>query len=123
MAGFRRLTIEAADPFAARLYAGWLRACLRWSSDVEIEITEGPRGSGRTPLSRVHLEGANVGITAAAGDRVECLTAAVVGDDATARLVPLGEGALSALIGEELGVRTRDLAFERALASALERWG
>jgi hypothetical protein len=68
----------------------------------------------------VHLEGADVSITAAAGDTRECLAAAVDGLDTSTRIVPLGEGALTALIGEELGVRTRDVAFERALASALE---
>jgi hypothetical protein len=35
-------------------------------------------------------------------------------------VVPTGETSLSALIGEELGVRTRDLAFERALVAARE---
>ena len=46
--------------------------------------------------------------------------ATVDGEEETARVVPLGDGALTALIGEELGVRTRDIAFERALAAARE---
>jgi hypothetical protein len=44
----------------------------------------------------------------------------VDGLDSSTRVVPLGDGALASVIGEELGVRTRDIAFERALASALE---
>jgi hypothetical protein len=36
------------------------------------------------------------------------------------RVVPTGDASLSTLIGEELGVRTRDLAFERALVAARE---
>jgi hypothetical protein len=32
----------------------------------------------------------------------------------------MGEGTLVSLIGEELGVRTRDLAFEEALVAARE---
>ena len=117
--GFRRLTIEAKDMHAGRLYAGWLRACLRWKPDVSIEITAVPGDDTPTPLRRVRLEGPDVTITAATNTN-DCLAAAVDGLDTSARIVPLGEGTLAALIGEELGVRTRDLAFERALASALE---
>ena len=119
---FRHLTIEAFDQNAGRLYGGWLQSCLGWGESVGIDV--GPVATrathGRTPLQRVHLAGADVSITV---ERTtdECLTAAVDGLDSSTRVVPLGEGTLTALIGEELGVRTRDLAFERALASALER--
>lgn len=122
MRGFRRLTIEARDPHAGRLYAGWLRACLRWTPDVSIEITSAADDGTPTPLRRVRLEGPDVTITAATNTN-DCLAAAVDGLDSSTRIVPLGEGTLTALIGEELGVRTRDLAFERALASALELKG
>ena len=120
--GFRRLTIEAGDRYAALLYAGWLRSCLRWTPEVAIEIKAAPADDPSRPLHRVRLEGADVAITAA-GDTRECLAAAVDGLDTSTRIVPLGGGTLTALIGEELGVRTRDLAFERALASALEIQG
>lgn len=119
---FRRLSIEAVDENAARLYAGWLQSCLGWDRSVGIDIAgAGERAThGRTPLQRVHLTGRDVSITV---ERTtdECLTAAVDGLESSTRVVPLPEGALTALIGEELGVRTRDLAFERALTSALER--
>lgn len=116
--GFRSLTIEAGDPHAARLYAGWLRACLRWTPEVAIAIDAAP--TGPTPLWRVDLHGTPVSITAAVKEGHGCLAAAVNGLDSSTRIVPLGEGTLGSLIAEELGVRTRDLAFERALASALE---
>ncbi|HET7696488.1 MAG TPA: OpcA/G6PD domain-containing protein [Vicinamibacterales bacterium] len=122
LGGFRRLTIEAADPHAARLYAGWLRACLKWTPSVAIDIAPAPANGARTPLRYVRLEGTGVAITAA-GKTSECLTAAVDGFEESARIVPVGDATLAALIGEELGVRTRDLAFERALASALELEG
>ena len=118
-AGFRRLTIEGADPHAARLYAGWLRCCLRWTPEVAIEVAPA-EASAKTPLWRVRLEGPDVAITVSSSDTNDCLTAAVDGHDSSTRIVPLGEASLTALIGEELGVRTRDLAFERALVSALE---
>jgi hypothetical protein len=120
MRGFNRLTIEADDSHAARLYAGWLRSCLGWTSAVAIDITPAAKGRAGTPLRRVHLTGTELSITAAAGDTTDCLTASVDGLEDSTRIVPFGEGSLTALIGEELGVRTRDLAFERALVSALE---
>lgn len=119
---FSRLTIDAIDEHAGRLYAGWLRSCLRWTPSVAIEIeTSRAKAEHNAPtlLRRVHLEGPDVSITAQ--QKTEgCLTAAVDGLDSTTRVVPFGEGTLTALIGEELGVRTRDIAFERALTSALE---
>lgn len=120
MAGFRGLSIEASDPHAARLYAGWLRSCLGWRSAVPVAIASAPRTRPATPLARVRLEGTPVSITAAVKEGHGCLAAAVDGLDSSSRIVPLGEGTLASLIGEELGVRTRDVAFERALASALE---
>jgi hypothetical protein len=123
MRGFRALSIEAADPHAARLYAGWLRSCLRWTPAVAITISAAPKADTATPIRRVHLEGAHVSITATVTEGRGCLAAAVEGLEASTRVVPLGEGTLASLIGEELGVRTRDFAFERALASTLEMKG
>lgn len=118
--GFQGLSIAASDRHAARLYAGWLRACLRWPPAVPAAIAAAPETRPATPLSRVHLAGTPVSITAAVKEGHGCLAAAVDGLDSSSRIVPLGEGTLASLIGEELGVRTRDVAFERALASALE---
>jgi glucose-6-phosphate dehydrogenase assembly protein OpcA len=120
MREFRKLSIEAGDPFAARLYAGWLRSSLRWGSTVSIDIAGAKERDPETPLHRVRLEGTAVSIAAELREGHECLAAAVEGEGATTRIVPLGDRRLAALIGEELGVRTRDAAFERALASAQE---
>jgi glucose-6-phosphate dehydrogenase assembly protein OpcA len=120
MRGFSELSIEASDPHAARLYAGWLRSCLRWPPAVPIAIAAAPETRPATALARVRLGGTPVAITAAVMEGHGCLAAAVDGLDSSSRIVPLGEGTLASLIGEELGVRTRDVAFERALASALE---
>ena len=83
----------------------------------------GRRSKGRTPLECVALAGGALSITLHARTRHECLEASVkdAGSlDASARIVPLGDGALASLISEELGVRTRDLAFEQALVAARE---
>jgi glucose-6-phosphate dehydrogenase assembly protein OpcA len=116
---FRALSIETADPYAARLYAGWLQSCLRWTPSVSIAVAPAPAVAG-TALSRVRLEGTAVSITAAVNEGHACLSAAIDQLEGSTRIVSLGDGSLASLIGEELGVRTRDLAFERALASAQE---
>jgi hypothetical protein len=114
-----RLEIEARDVPAARLFAGWLRSRLRWPPSFAIAIREVP-SEAPTPLVRVTLSGKALSITLAVKPQATCLEAAVDGADASVRIVPLGDGTLTSLIGEELGVRTRDLAFEQALASARE---
>lgn len=118
--GFRTLSIEAGDPQSARLYAGWLRSRLQWTAAVSIAISPAKGPANAPPLWRVHLDGTPVSITAAVKQGHGCLTVMVDGLDSSTRVVPLGDGALASVIGEELGVRTRDIAFERALASALE---
>ena len=121
MRGFRGLSIEATDRYAARLYAGWLRSSLDWLPALSVAIESVPAARSATPLSRVHLEGTPVSLAAAVKEGHGCLAAAIDGLDSSSRIVPLAEGTLASLIGEELGVRARDSAFERALASALER--
>ena len=117
--GLRSLTIDTTDVFAARLFAGWLTARLRWSSSVRIEI-RAVTSDLTTPLVRVTAEGGGLGLSLRVKPGASCLEASVDGAEATARVVPLGDGTLASLIGEELGVRTRDLAFEQALVSARE---
>jgi hypothetical protein len=118
----RSLTIDAPDVPAARLFAGWLRSCLEWESGVAVEIRQVP-GKPPTPLESVTLKGGTLSIALQARASRGCLEAAVDGadgGDASVRIVPLGDGTLASLISEELGVRTRDLAFEHALAAARE---
>lgn len=119
LTAIRSLTIEASDPFAARLFAGWLKARLAWTASVSIEIRTVKR-AGPSPLATVRLAGDTVAIKLSVRQGRSCLEASVEGAEATARIVPLGDGTLSSLIGEELGVRTRDFAFEQALVAARE---
>jgi glucose-6-phosphate dehydrogenase assembly protein OpcA len=116
---FESLSIEAADTDAARLFAGWLRSRLRWSRSVAIQITGGAK-AGESPLARVRLEGPNIWIALEVKPGSTCLSARVDGIDGSARVVPLGDVSLAALIAEELGLRTRDAAFEEALMAARE---
>jgi glucose-6-phosphate dehydrogenase assembly protein OpcA len=118
-ASLQRLEIDARDLHAARLYAGWLKSRLKWTSAATITLRETP-SEAPTPLVRVRLSGTAVSITLEVKPQRSCLEAAVEGGDSSIRIVPLGEGTLGSLVAEELGVRTRDLAFEQALAAARE---
>lgn len=120
-ASMRALTIDARDAFAARLFAGWLKSRLRWTSDVQIEIRV-VTSDGPTPLASVTLAGEALALSLRVRPGHACLEATVddAGTESMARIVPLGDGTLASLIGEELGVRTRDLAFEQALVTARE---
>lgn len=117
---FERLTIEAVDPDAGRLFAGWLRSRLHWKPSVSISITRASGSSGPSPLTKVALEGPNVWIAMEVKPENRCLAARVDGVDGSARIVPLSDGSLATLIAEELGVRTRDWAFEQALVAGRE---
>jgi len=130
----RTLTIDARDVFAARLFAGWLKSRLRWPSGVGIEIRPLKNAKGGTHgeddgsplLSRVELAADAFTISLSVPAGRACLEASVDNTSAgaraepAARVVPLGDGSLASLIGEELGVRTRDFAFEQALVTARE---
>jgi glucose-6-phosphate dehydrogenase assembly protein OpcA len=118
-AAIRSLTIETTDPHAARLFAGWLKSRLRWTASVAIEI-HGVTGDGPSPLVTVRLAGDAVAISLSVRPGTSCLEASVDGAETIAQIVPLGNGTLASLIGEELGVRTRDFAFEQALVAARE---
>jgi glucose-6-phosphate dehydrogenase assembly protein OpcA len=114
----RQVEIEASDRAAAQLFAGWLRSCLGGKADLDISIA-GARGRARTPLTRVRVSGGGPGLTLQVQDNQTCLEASVDGA-AGARMVPLGDGSLASRFVEEIGVRSRDGAFERALRAAVE---
>ena len=87
---------------------------------MAIDIQSSPDSSA--PLHCVTLKGDRLSLALTVKDSRTCLEGIVGGSGAgaSARIVPLPEATLAALIGEELAVRTRDLAFERALAAARE---
>lgn len=118
-AAVNRLEIDAKDVPAARLFAGWLRSRLRLTDRTAIAITSVP-SEAASPLVRVALSAGDLSIVLSVKPNLACLEASVDRAEATTRVVPLGDGTLASLIAEELGVRTRDFAFEQALAAARE---
>jgi glucose-6-phosphate dehydrogenase assembly protein OpcA len=115
---FESITIDAPDIPAARLFAGWLRSALQWTPAVTISIRHVPRDDAAVPLAAVRLAAKDLTISLGLKVDSECLEASVDGAGGCFRVVPLGAGSLASLIAEELAVRTRDMAFERALAAA-----
>jgi glucose-6-phosphate dehydrogenase assembly protein OpcA len=113
---FSRLSIAAADRPQAALFAGWLDASFGWAGRVPTEFT-----SASAPLESVTLEGGQCRLSLRLLPNTTCIsTEGRVGSDVVAaRVVSLGSQSLAALLAEELRVRSRDLAFERALDSAL----
>ena len=112
--GFTRLEIAGADAAAARLLAGWLRASVKpAAAQVRVEERGGADidsivfGNDRDELRLRRLPN---------GPCVEA-RARIEGREAS-RIVSIGNRTLAALIGEELRIRSRDLAFEAAVRAA-----
>lgn len=116
-ASFTSLIVEGADRDAARLYAGWLKSSLEWTSTVAIEWRA---GSGAAPIEQIVLGGGDQALTLTLGADGGCIETAarVEGHAAASRVVSLGGRDLASLIGDELCIRSRDHAFERAVVAA-----
>lgn len=115
MPTFGKLEIAAADPYAARLFAGWLTARLPRGRDLLTSIESDPRGE---PLASVALSAADQRLLLQLVPTSNCIETTIVRDGASAsRIVSLGDQSLAALLSEELRVRARDLAFEQALVA------
>jgi hypothetical protein len=116
---FERVAIGGGDLHAMRLFAAWLASALEWGGRVPVEIREIPGGA---PLESVTLSGGGVELEMGLDPRHTCVrtTARHGGRECASRTVALGDGTIAALIAEELRVRSRDLAFERAIAALPE---
>ena len=115
--GFRRLRIEGSDLNAARLFAGWLASALHWGEGVAPDLREKP---GARPIDLVVLGDDTQELTLRLAANHTCVESAarVHGLAPASRIVSLGDQGLAALLGEELRIRSRDLAFERAVAAS-----
>jgi len=116
-ASFNRLVIEGGDRCSAQLYAGWLSSSLQWSSDVAIDLRTVP---GSPSIQRIELSDGDQCLTLRLGQSGRCIEASARVGEYTekSRVVSLGDQCLTNIICEELRIRSRDLAFERAVAAA-----
>ncbi len=112
----RRLTICGSDRAQGALFAGWLDASLAWNGRVAIEF-----GDGRAPMESVTLAADEGALSLALLPNQTCLEteARRAKEVLASRVVSLGDQHLHTLVAEELRVRSRDLAFERALERAI----
>ena len=114
---FRTLSVEGSDRHAARLFAGWLVSSLNSREQIRPDLREKP---GAPPIEAVVLGDGAQELTLRLADSRTCVeaTARLRGLAPASRIVSLGDQGLAALLGEELRIRSRDLAFERAVASS-----
>jgi glucose-6-phosphate dehydrogenase assembly protein OpcA len=110
---FTHLCIGGSDRPAAALFAAWMKTELEWGDKVTIEIQS---SEGSPPIAMISLTGGTLSLHLCLAKSRTCVeSAARVGQTATSRVVSLGDESLTALLTEELRIRSRDCAFERAL--------
>jgi glucose-6-phosphate dehydrogenase assembly protein OpcA len=116
---FRTLRVEGSDLYAARLFAGWLVSSLNSRERIPPDFREKP---GAPPIEAVALGDGAQELTLRLAANRTCVeaTARVRGLAPASRIVSLGDEGLGVLLGEELRIRSRDLAFERAVAASKE---
>jgi glucose-6-phosphate dehydrogenase assembly protein OpcA len=116
---FRTLQVEGSDRHVARLFAGWLVSSLTSRERIRPDLREQP---GTPPIESVVLGDGAQELTLRLAASRTCVeaTARVRGLAPVSRIVSLGDQGLAALLGEELRIRSRDLAFERAVSASKE---
>jgi hypothetical protein len=111
-ASFDRLVIVGADAAAAQLFAAWLRTALQWGDRVAVDIQGSER---KAPIERITLSGGGLELNLRLAKSPRCVeSAAKMGEAATSRVVSLGDDTIVAVLNEELRIRSRDQAYERA---------
>jgi glucose-6-phosphate dehydrogenase assembly protein OpcA len=114
---FRTLRIEGSDRPSMCLFAGWLLSVFGTEQRIVPDLHDQP---GLAPIEVVVLgDGRQQLVLRLAANRTCVRTAAEVTNlPSSSRTVSLGNQQLAALLGEELRIRARDLAFERAVVAS-----
>jgi len=114
VARFTRLTVAGRDEAQCALFGGWLRSSLGGTHQFEASLV-----GGQAPLERVTLEGPDSAVHLSLLSSGACIGAEVrvEGRTVASRVVAAGDQRLAALLSEELRIRSRDLAFERAVSA------
>ena len=113
---FTRLHIRASDAMAARLFAAWLTSSIRFADGFAVDVEEDP-STDRSVLRHVSLGNGEQALAISVGADASCLetSVSVRGHRSASRVVSMFDLDLSALMTEELRIRSRDIALERAL--------
>ncbi|MBA2304274.1 MAG: glucose-6-phosphate dehydrogenase assembly protein OpcA [Acidobacteria bacterium] len=111
-----RLEVVGTDRHDARLLGGWLKARLPFADRLSVAAESG--GSAR--VQSVRLSGPTGSLSVRLLPTGTCLetTVDMQAGHSSSRVVALGDQRLLSLLGQELRVRSRDLAFEDAVREA-----
>lgn len=114
---FSTLRVEGSDRPAMCLFAGWLLSILGSEQPIVPDLHE---QTTLAPIEAIVLgDGAQELVLRMAANRTCVQTAARVTNlPSASRIVSLGNQQLAALLSEELRIRARDVAFERAVAAS-----
>ncbi len=112
--GFTYLRMTAGDRRAAGLFAAWLTSSVQFKQTLQVEIRA---RAPDIPLEEIRLGGGGEELALCLAGNRGCVETAVSvqGHSSASRIVSLEDQSLGALLAEELRIRSRDLAFERAL--------
>ena len=110
---FTHLHISGADTMSARLFAAWLTSSLPFQQTFTVDITPGQRTD---PIQAIELGDHDQRLTLRLAAPT-CLETAVSvrGHRGATRIVGRTNHSPDAILTEELRIRARDVAFERAL--------
>jgi glucose-6-phosphate dehydrogenase assembly protein OpcA len=113
--GFDRLEVAGSDVHAAGLFAAWLTGELEAKDRIHVDLQQ----AAGVPIRRIRIGNARDELTLELAPNGKCVhTAARVEGHANAhRTVSLGDQSTTALLAEELRIRSRDEPFERAMRS------
>jgi glucose-6-phosphate dehydrogenase assembly protein OpcA len=110
------LRVRAGDRHSAALFAAWLQPALA-PARITTEILPPHGDSG---FEEAQLRGPGIELTLRLAASHACVEASAVGGAHSAsRTVSLGDSRLPTLMAEELRVRARDAAFERAIRAVI----
>jgi hypothetical protein len=104
---------------SARLFAAWLSSSVRFDERFEVEIDD---AGADAPIQAIRLGNPEQELILRLAGSPTCLEtfASVDGERRASRVVSLGDQSLTGLMTEELRIRSRDTAFERALSSIVD---
>jgi glucose-6-phosphate dehydrogenase assembly protein OpcA len=115
---FTRVEIRARDRWSAALFGAWLTTSIPFRKGFSVRLAE---GAADLPIEDIHLGNDEHQLRLRLSDRRTSIetSVSVPGHRGATRLVPLRDQALSSIVKDELRIRARDAAFERAMRAVL----
>jgi glucose-6-phosphate dehydrogenase assembly protein OpcA len=111
---FSVLEVRAGDTWSGRLLGGWMASRLPNGQALQVSVIDVPGGA---PIEALSLAGNDIRLSLRLLEHTECIESSVErsGQVLASRIGHAGSGSLDVLLGEELRIRSRDVAFEDAL--------